>query len=770
MLLSSRRTGVAAAVALTLISAGCAGGNAFRSGKSEAKKGNWDLAVARLTLALDKDPGNIEYKLALQSARVEASRVHYKEARKQLAAENLDKAIEELEIAYKFDPSNKSAGDDLKLTREKVQKREEERQGRSELEMMKARAQAARVPTAVLSPRSPVPITLKFAEQSLKKILDSLGKLAGINIVYDADYRDKPWSLDVSNVTFQEALDQITMVNRFFYKVLDQNTVIIIPESPQKRRSYDDLLVRTFYLENADVNETLTIIKTVAGITKAVGNPTLGAITLVGTADKIALAAKIVEANDKAKGEVIVEVQILEVNRSVIKKYGLELSNYSAAATFSPTGAAGELSGGFTNVRANVLSSLNVADFVLSVPSTVTANFLQTDSGVKILASPRLRAAEGKKTSLKVGTEVPIPITQFTATQAGSSSFAPATSFQYRNVGVTLELTPKVNAAGDVTLEMSAEFSTLGDDRNVGTGQNPITVPTFLTRNVTGILRIRDGETSLLGGLIQGATRDSLKGVLGLQSIPLLNKIFTSRLKQKEESEVLISITPHVVRAPKVRERDLAPLYIGTEDAVKVASVHALFGEPDPPAPSAAPIAGVTGAPGAPAKPAVTMPSPPPPSPAPAAAAPTPPASGPAPAAVVDARRVRAICSPPEVRLKVGEVGSLAIVGLGAVGLTTAELSVRYDPALLEALDVSPGSLLTLDGVSVQAERNLESGRVRAKFTRATPATGSGALVTIQFKSLSAGSGALTVESLALTTPAGEERPDSPACRVEVAP
>jgi general secretion pathway protein D len=770
MLLSSRRTGVAAAVALTLISAGCAGGNAFRSGKSEAKKGNWDLAVARLTLALDKDPGNIEYKLALQSARVEASRVHYKEARKQLAAENLDKAIEELEIAYKFDPSNKSAGDDLKLTREKVQKREEEKQGRSELEMMKARAQAARVPTAVLSPRSPVPITLKFAEQSLKKILDSLGKLAGINIVYDADYRDKPWSLDVSNVTFQEALDQITMVNRFFYKVLDQNTVIIIPESPQKRRSYDDLLVRTFYLENADVNETLTIIKTVAGITKAVGNPTLGAITLVGTADKIALAAKIVEANDKAKGEVIVEVQILEVNRSVIKKYGLELSNYSAAATFSPTGAAGELSGGFTNVRANVLSSLNVADFVLSVPSTVTANFLQTDSGVKILASPRLRAAEGKKTSLKVGTEVPIPITQFTATQAGSSSFAPATSFQYRNVGVTLELTPKVNAAGDVTLEMSAEFSTLGDDRNVGTGQNPITVPTFLTRNVTGILRIRDGETSLLGGLIQGATRDSLKGVLGLQSIPLLNKIFTSRLKQKEESEVLISITPHVVRAPKVRERDLAPLYIGTEDAVKVASVHALFGEPDPPAPSAAPIAGVTGAPGAPAKPAVTMPSPPPPSPAPAAAAPTPPASGPAPAAVVDARRVRAICSPPEVRLKVGEVGSLAIVGLGAVGLTTAELSVRYDPALLEALDVSPGSLLTLDGVSVQAERNLESGRVRAKFTRATPATGSGALVTIQFKSLSAGSGALTVESLALTTPAGEERPDSPACRVEVAP
>ncbi len=337
----------------------------------------------------------------------------------------MDQAVEELLIATRFDPSNKAAADDLKIAREKVEAREDDKRGRSELAQMKARAQAARLPAPVLSPRSPVPITLKFANQSLQKILDSLGKLSGVNIVYDPDYRDKPWSLDVANVTFQEALDQITMVNHLFYKVLDQNTLIIVPEAPLKRKTYDDLVVRTFYLENAEVNETLTTIKTVAGITKAVGNATLGAITVVGTADQIALTAKLIDANDKAKGEVIVEVQILEVQRTTLKKYGLELSNYSAAATFSPTGAAGELSGGFTNVRANLLSSLNVADFVLSVPSTVTANFLQTDSGVKILASPRLRAAEGKKTELKIGSEVPIPITQFTATSGGSSTFCP---------------------------------------------------------------------------------------------------------------------------------------------------------------------------------------------------------------------------------------------------------------------------------------------------------------------------------------------------------
>ena len=367
--------------------------------------------------------------------------------------------------------------------------------------------------------------------------------------------------------------------------------------------------MKTFYLENAEVNETLTIIKTVAGITKAVGNPSLKAITVIDTPDKVALAQRIVEANDKAKGEVLVEVEILEINRSVLKQYGIKLSNYQAQATFSPTGAANEISNGLTNVRANILSSLNVADWVVSVPSTMILDMLQTDSGAKILAAPRLRAAEGKKTSLNIGQEVPIPVTTFTATQSGSSTFAPATSFQYRTVGIKLELTPQVNAGGDVTLEMTAEFSTLGADRNVGTGQNPLNVPTFLTRNITGILRIKDGETSLVGGLIQRNEQDTLQGLFGLQSIPILNKLFTSRKKQNDDQEVLLSITPHVVRAPKVTEKDLLPLYVGTVESPRVN--RTLFGEPEeeePSAPGAVAPAPQAGSPG-------TPPFPPPPPP-----------------------------------------------------------------------------------------------------------------------------------------------------------
>jgi general secretion pathway protein D len=771
-----RGVGIGLVAALALALAGCAASSAFRKGESEAKKGNWDLAVARFTLATSKDPDNIRYHIALEQARIQASRVHAREAQKHLAAEELDKAAGELEIASRYDPANKSFSDDLKAVQEKIADREEEKRQRSGLSAMKARAQAARIPTPVLSPRSPVPITLKFADQSLQKILDSLGKLAGVNLVYDQDFRDKRTSVDLSNVTFEDALRELAMVNRFFYKVLDENTIIVVPESPAKHRSYDDVVVKTFYLENAEVNETLTIIKTVAGITKAVGNPTLKAITVIDTPDKVALAEKVVEANDKAKGEVLVEVEILEINRSVLKQYGIKLSNYQVQATFSPTGAANETANGLTSVRANILSSLNVADWVVSVPSTVILDMLQTDSGAKILAAPRLRAAEGKKTSLNIGQEVPIPVTTFTATQAGASTFAPATSFQYRTVGIKLELTPQVNAGGDVTLEMTAEFSTLGADRNVGTGQNPVNVPTFLTRNITGILRIKDGETSLVGGLIQHNEQDTLTGVFGLQSIPILNKIFTSRNKRNDDQEVLLSITPHVVRAPRVTEKDLTPLYVGTQETTRVN--RSLFGEPEEetPPPTATENGGGAPPPTSPGGAAAA----PPPTPAPAAgpaapaqgaggAASTPGAPGTPPAPGAETRAARILFSPPQIQLKAGETGAASVVAFGATGLTGVEVNVTYDANAITAVDVSAGALLTLDGASVQAERDIGPGRLHATFTRAAPATGSGAVVTIQFHALRPGSATLTAESVTLTTAAGAQQAPLPApCHIEV--
>jgi general secretion pathway protein D len=449
----------------------------------------------------------------------------------------------------------------------------------------------------------------------------------------------------------------------------------------------------------------------------------------------------------------MVEVQILEVNRNRLKNYGIELSNYSVAATFAPFA---DPSGSTVDLRAHLLSSFNLSDFVVRIPSTLFARFLQTDNTVRILATPRLRAAEGKPTKLSIGTEVPVPVTTFAATQPGVSTFAPATSFNYRNVGVNLQITPKVNASGEITLEMSAEFSQVGPNRNVGSDQSPLNVPTFLSRKIEGVLRVRDGETSLIGGLLQGQEGADFSGIVGLQSIPILNKIFTSTNKTKDETEVIISLTPHLVRAPRLVEADIASLYVGSAEQVRVPSARpALFGEPEEPALAPVPIPGPTPAPS--------------PTPSPEANPPAAPARPAPPGAVMEQsgtpsvpagerRGVTAALSPAEATLRVGETATVSVVLLNTQDLVGIEMVLTYDPALLEAVDVAPGPLLTLDGSAVGVERALESGRARAKFTRSTGASGSGMVATVTFRALREGAGAVTADSLSIVTVTGAQQ------------
>jgi general secretion pathway protein D len=772
-----------------VVAAGCAAKIAYRQGQHEARRGNWDLAVARLSRALQKDPNNIGYKITLENARVQASRQHYAEARRRIAADDLAKAAEELDIATKYDPGNKAAADDLTIVRERIARREEERQRLSQFDAMKSRAQAAPLPVPVLSPRSTAPINLKFTDTSLEKIFETLSRLSGVNILFDQDWRDKRTSVNLTNVTFEEALDKITFVNRLFYKVLDPNTLIIVQDTPAKRRAYEDVLLRTFYLQNAETKDVEPLLKLSLSPNARVGsNATLGAITIIATPDELALAQRIIESNDKSRGEVMVEVEILEVNRNKVRQYGIELSNYGLSATFAPTGVEGELdaTNGLTNLRAHVLSSLNLADFVVSVPSAVFARFLQTENTARILATPRLRAAEGKKTTLKIGTEVPIPVTTFTATQAGSTTFAPATSFNYRNVGVTLELTPRVNAGGDISLELNAEFSSIGSNVNVGTGQNPLNVPTFLTRSVNGILRVRDGETSLIGGLVQGREATTMSGFIGLQDIPVLNRIFPSTRRERDDTEILISLTPHLVRAPRLRDEDLATLFVGVRDLVRVPGARPpLFGPPEPapspggptgttvaplpvPTPEPTPIPPLGPAPtsprtpspppppsisapaGSPPEPIVApAPTPPPASPVPAEAPPTPSPTPAAPAAA------SARLTPASMSVRVGSTATVSVVVMGAQDVSSVDLSLAYDPTVVEAVDVGSGPLLTLDGTPVGVEKGMEPGRVRARFTRTRGTSGSGVIATITFRGAGPGTSALTPEALTLGTTSG---------------
>ncbi len=799
---------------MAVLLSGCGARWAYRQGQTEAKRGNWDMAVARLTRALQKDPDNIKFRIALENARVRASQQHAVAGRRHLAAGELERAGEELQIASNFDPGNEALGNELAAVKDRIRQRDEEKRRLSDFSSMKSRAQAYS-PVPVLSPRSTAPITLNFPNQSLEKVFEALGKIAGINILFDPDFRDKQVRVLLSGVSFQEALEQLTLAHRLFYKVLDRNTLIIVPESQAKRRVYDDVLLRTFYIQDADVKEIEALVKTMLGAqAKVASNATLGAINVVGTPDELAVAERIIDANDKARGEVMVQVEIMEVNRNRLKDYGIALSNYTASVILAPTQDP-EANQTLTNVRAHLLSSLNLSDFVVNIPNTLLTRFIQNDSNVRILASPRLRAAEGKKTSLKIGTEVPVPVTTFTSVAANPNqpgNFAPATSFQYRNVGVNLELTPRVTAGGDITLEVAAEFSLLGTPTLVG----DLLLPTFLTRNVNGVLRARDGETILVGGLLQDRETEALSGMLGLQSVPILNKILGNTVRSKEQTEILISLTPHLVRGPRIMEADMRAMLVGTKETVRVAGARPpLFGTEDE-----APGGTVETAPTAAPSPAPAAPTPPPPGPgigrpagtvspsmAPAgtettpAASPTPapqavptplpppgetgpapspsptatPAPGPTPAAgsgsESDVRPPGAGLSPPQVRMRVGETTDVAIVVTNVRDLTQVDAVLSYDASVVDAVDARAGTLLTLDGTTPQVDQRGARGRVHVILRRATGVSGSGMAVAITFRALAAGSTAVRVESLVLVTGAGAQGPPvADAAQITVQP
>lgn len=756
------RAGVAVLLVAALSVSGCAGRWAYRQGRDAARQGDWDLAVARLTRAVQNDPDNLDYKFALENARLQASRHHYDKARQHTSAYDFERAAEELEVATKYDPANQAYKDELRIVQEQIEKREEEQRSRSDFEEMRRRADAATAPVRTLSPRSPVPIQLNFPDASLQKVFDTMGQLAGVNVLYDEAFRDKQVTVRITGVTFQEALDQLTSTNRFFYRVVDGNTIIIIPDTPQKRRSYDETLVRTFYIQYADVNELLTVIRNLTGITKIAPSKDLGAITALGTPDELALAARIVESVDRPKGEVVVEIQIIDVKRTNLKNYGIQLANHEGSVAFAPHA---NPDGNSTSIRAHLLSSLNLADFVVNIPSRVFFRFLQTDTTARILAAPRLRAAEGKQTSLRIGTEVPIPVTSFTTPSVNpGQNFGSATSFQYRNVGINMDITPRVNASGDITLELAAEFSLIGANRDVGGG---LSVPEFLTRNVKGLVRVKDGETSLIGGLIQGEESDAFTGIFGLQSVPILNRLLTSPNKSRADTEVLISLTPHIVRGPKLRENDLIAIAAGTKERIEVRGARPpLFG-PEEPTPAPTPVSGD------PPPAAVPTPAPPPGTEAAPAAPPTPAPATPAPAAGTGppASAAMVLFSPPEITVKQDEMQTLAIVVLRAKDLQGIEFVVSFDPTLVEGMDVMPGSFLTLDGSSVSIERGLENGRMRARLTRENGTAGSGAVATLQIKGLRPGQATLNVDSLSLITATGVERAAMPGpARVVVTP
>ena len=540
-----------------LVAVGCGSSKVFRAAEKEARAHRWDKAVIGYSKALAMEPNSSRYRVALARARLRASQHHFERAKKYLEVERFDFAVGELQQAVLLDPTNQHMQTELEKAQEKLLA-ERKVDEPTEIEMMKSRNRMPGREPARLNAGSNIPIVLKFRDHEIGKIYDALAKASGINFLYDAqlDLRKKV-SIDVSNVPFEKALGILMMTNKHFFKIMDENTIIVAQDSRQKRQEYQDLVIKTFYLSNADVKDVQTLLRTLLDARKIAQSAQLNAITIRDTPQIVEVAEMIIDANDKAKAELVIDVELLEINRSTLQTLGLNLTSNVLNVTFN--GPAG-------GVPLNNLDLLRqTGNWILGPIPGVTLDFLRSDSDTKVIAKPQLRVTEGEKANIHIGDRVPIPTTTFNTANTVGGSIVPITSFVYQEVGIIIDIEPRVHHNKEVTLKLRVEISALGPSISTGGG---ISQPQISTREIETVIRLRDGETNLLAGLIQEAEQESVSGIPGLANVPFLRRIFARNNKEIRTTDIVLTLTPHIIRIPDIRDRDLQALWIGTEQNI----------------------------------------------------------------------------------------------------------------------------------------------------------------------------------------------------------
>ena len=576
------RLGRRAAIAVLVVVAagsltgGCASGRAFREGAAAAAAGQWDAAVEHYRQAVEAEPDRPAYRIALERAMRRAAQAHAAEAAVLEAAGDTEGALQAWRRAYALDPSNGLAGARIGSLQQVLRAEAEAARLPAPIEALRAQAREE-TGAPLLDPASNEPLDLTFTDTSLQQILTFLGNAGSINVSYDAEFEDRSATVALRGVTFVEALERILSANGAFYTVVTPTTIVVAPDTPEARAAYAPQVIRTFYVSHADVDDLAALLDAV------VRTPEMGmrlqlashaaaqSLTVRATASLMGIVERVIAANDKPRAEVVIDVEILEVNRERARRYGLDLSQYAITTTFSPErppgGAADDPDGGSAgsfNLN-TVTRGVGPADFYASVPPAVV-RFLEQDTHTRLVAQPQLRGQEGEELELNLGQEIPVPSTAFTPLAAGGAAFNPLTSFQYRPVGVILRMTPRVTFEEEIILDLEVENSTVGPPILVA-GQS---LPTFGTRSVTTRLRLRDGESNLLAGLLQQEDRRVLQGVPGLLRLPVLRHLFGSTDASVQETDIVMLLTPRIVRTQELTQADVSPIYIGTERTLGV--------------------------------------------------------------------------------------------------------------------------------------------------------------------------------------------------------
>ena len=772
-----RLTRVSALVLALALLTGCAAGRAFSRGEERAKVGDWDAAVTYYRTAVQAEPDRAEYRIALERAMLNASRLHFDSARALETKDQLDAALLEYRKTIEFDPGNTQALDKVVQLEKTIRDRVEA--SRPKPAIAQLREQARQIsPAPLLNPASRAPIDYRFTQASLRDILTFIGNATGINVIYDASFNDRPVTVTLQG-SIEQVLNTLLSSNSLFYTVLDERTIVVAQDSAPNRLKYERQVALTMPLSYADATELTAMLtaitRTTTGVTippVIVPNKTNNSITVRATEPVVAVIRELVLTNDKPRAEITLDVEILEVSRSRAKELGLNLTQNQIGGIFSPeklppTPPATTDTQPF-NLN-TITQGVSTADFYLTVPQAIV-KFLQTDVNTRFLAQTQLRGSEGAQLELKVGADEPYLTTSFSPIAGGGANVNPLSSYTFRTVGINVRATPRlVTDEGDILLELVMSNDTLGPPRLVG-GQ---LAPSFPTRSVTTKLRLRDGESHLLAGLLQDDERRSMTGFPGIMSIPVLKSIFSASDDMIAQTDIVMLLTPRIIRTHEYTAKDLSPIYVGTNQN---------FGLTGPPPLIAAPPAEPEPAPPAPQAPGAAVPAPiVPPQGVPVPTAPpggtpgqvTQPQSQTAPPADTQVQRDLTAPSPttlaPPSQISVTAPAGEVRVGAGPYMVpiyasnvsraSTVTLTVTYNPAVLRMRNVQEGSFLRQGGVNVvfTPQTDAATGRVDLAFVRTgdkVGASGTGLIAALQFDAVGSGSSQLTISGV-LANPTG---------------
>ncbi len=541
--------------------AACTTSAAFRAGERAERSRDWDRAVLEYSRALQERPSDVRARERLTAARVRASEEHARAARALAARGRTREALEEFRLAVDLNPDAPGLADEARAL-------ERRGQGQPRPAAWAEAREAARERTlpGLAVPADVGPLGLDFRNASLREAYLALGRAAGINVVFDPGFQDQVVSLDLRDVPFEQALQALARVGRTFHRVVDAKVVLVLPDTPAKQREHEQQFVRTFFLSNAELKEAVDLLRIVLGARRVAPLPGQNALTMNDTPDKIAAAERILAAIDKPRSEVVIEVEILEVNRTRLRDYGIELTSIDGEG--NPIGVAGAIFPDPTNTSAE-RNPYRRDNLVVTALPGVIYRLLKTDADTRVLANPQLRASEGQTAQARFGEQVPIPVTTFAPFAQGGVSQQAITSFEYKNVGVNIDITPRVHHEGDVSLGLKLDISSVGPTGYQG-------LPTFNSRTVNSTLRLKEGETNVLAGLISETERASIRGVPGLSDLPLIGRLFGRNLEEASQTDIVMTLTPHVVSRPELTADDLKSFEVGGEPSPTLFEVPTL--------------------------------------------------------------------------------------------------------------------------------------------------------------------------------------------------